>query len=164
MTVRLLIPLLLQLSFFNAFAQPLNRDSLIAQRKASLQQVKDSLERDPNACISYFPDENPEWTKKYTVLKTYARNCAWSGTYIILNADSTFLYKHNGEGPGNYLAKGLWQITSEGLLVFKGSDFLTRSFIEEMKLYEKTRYTPQTGFSRAYKITDILTPVSRQEK
>ena len=123
----------------------------------SLKQMRDSLKLEmerlrklPPGCTEFEIHDTPEWADSILSSVTYYRNCEWSGTYIVINADSTFLYKHNGEGGANYLQMGTWKIKNDTIIVLTGNDNVTNEFIRKMKKFEDTKYRSTGIFFREY--------------
>lgn len=116
-----------------------------------LDSVKLRLERakkKATGCSDFKIHSTPAWAGTNANSRAYYKSCMWSGTYIIVNADSTYLFLHNGEGAANYAQQGNWSITKDSILVFKASDSLTNEFRIRMKQFETTNYKSYGLLSR----------------
>lgn len=133
-----------------SFGQSMNKDSLKVKRD-SLKRETDRLHQQLNGCTEFEIHSVPKWADYDSNTITYFKNCMWSGTYIVVNQDSTFLFKHNGEGGANYLQMGNWRILNDSILVLTGVDRLTNKFIERMKQFEETNYKSTGHFIRQYR-------------
>lgn len=142
MPISIITTLLAILLTHDVSGQALHKDSVQAGIKERLMFERDSLKRvfRQMDCTDFLPHENPTWSDTRLIAKTYYQNCTWGGTYVVINNDSTFLYKRNSEGPGNYLEKGRWEIKGDSVLILRGSGKLTEKFMDEMKIFDETRY------------------------
>ena len=140
----LLISLLLVTTL--GFGQMTYRDSIKLVRDSLMKEVKHLL----SGCSDFEIHGNPIWAGKDPGSKTYYKNCMWSGTYIVLNPDSTFLFLHNGEGSANYLKKGTWSTQKSDIVTLKGDEQLTKEFMLKMKQFEKTNYQSTISFVRKF--------------
>lgn len=131
------------------FAQISQRDSINLIRD-SLKLKIERAKHLATGCSDFEIRSNPVWAGDNPDSKTYYKNCMWSGTYIVINPDSTFLYKHNGEGPANYLQKGNWSIYINNILILKGNETLTKEFIIKMMQFEKRNYKSSSPFLKKF--------------
>ena len=130
--------------------QTTNRDSLSIERnklKSERESLKTKFWLD---CSDFELGDNPTWADDINRSKTYYRNCMWSGTYVVLNEDSTFLFIHNGEGNADYLQKGKWEIKNDSILILKSIDSLTLDFKLKMKKFDNTIYKSNSSFTRQF--------------
>ncbi len=80
-------------------------------RLRKVDSVKEALQLAKASSIhcKYFSlVHNQNWVDTSKQSKTYYRNCEHSGTYVIINSDSTFLYRYTGEGSADYVQSGNW--------------------------------------------------------
>jgi hypothetical protein len=159
--MKMRIPATLALIFLTQCfsGQATKRDSLKMARDSLISGIE-ILKKSLDGCSDFELQEHPEWAGNIPGSKTYYRNCRWSGTYLIINPDSTFLYKYNGEGGANYLQIGKWQIETDSVLVLTGNDKLTNGFVRRMMKFDDRYYYPAKSVIRNYlRKGNILLPL-----
>ena len=131
------------------------KDSIIKEHQKKQTQIK-LIDQKSSWCTDYLIKKNPIWAKDTTTSKTFYKNCKWSGTYVVLNSDSTFIMKHNGEGSADFLSVGKYKITSDTLLVLNSDKELSENYIKEFVQFENTQYKYKEIINWKYAIRKTL--------
>lgn len=143
-------------------AQTAGKDSAMLERLKLMRKARlamDNALQTFHHCVDFEKTKNPSWVNKSANAVTYYRNCEWSGTYIVLNNNSTFKYVYNEEGISEAAAEGIWKKEKHRVILLrfnsKTNKFLSRLLIAK----DGDNHQPKGDIRKAFLVTkDKLVP------